>query len=104
MGWHRPDAYWEEMSYPAPSVQVGGSENLLPMGEEHDVRTSVLVNLKQQDIGDVDVGFYTMYRTGDLLGLDHASLDFRITLGVASKRVVCLLAILCLVVDCASAQ
>jgi len=96
LGWHRPDAYWEEMSYPAPSVQVGGSEDLLPMGEEHDVRTSAVVNLKRQDMGDVNIGYTTLYRTGDLLGLQHTFVDLCIYCRVVSKPFACLLCLLAL--------
>ena len=55
MGWHRPDAYWEEMSYPAST-------------QGHYTRTSHLVNLKHDGINNAEVGFQTIYRSGELIG------------------------------------
>ena len=55
MGWHRPHAYWEEMSYPVST-------------QGHYTRTSHIVNLKHDGIDNAEIGFQTIYRTGELIG------------------------------------
>jgi len=55
MNWHQPEAYWDEMTYPQGN-------------EIHDVRTSPLVKLQYDDIGDARIGYKTLYRSSELRG------------------------------------
>ena len=55
MGWHKPEAYWEEMSYPTST-------------QGHYTRTSSVVSLNQDDIGHTEIGFKTLYRSGEMIG------------------------------------
>jgi hypothetical protein len=58
MGWHKPDAYWDEMSYPTST-------------QGHYTRTSSVASLKHDDIGHIEIGFNTLYRSGEMIGRDH---------------------------------
>ena len=55
MGWHKPEAVWEEMSYPNGS-------------EVHNVRTSSMVQLNHDHLGNTKIGYTTLYRSSDTNG------------------------------------
>ena len=55
MNWHRPKAAFEPLTYPEG-------------GEIHDVRTSPLVKLTYDNIGDVEIGYTTLYRSSEMRG------------------------------------